>query len=336
VTAARFAKKVAAVAFDDTESISSVFIYDISSKQSVTVNLTNTMPTSGAIALSDDGTRLAFLGFEIEYLNPNQTRLYVWDVTAAQPKLLIKYVGGSSCEHITFSKNGQFIAFKTDTNVVVYDLSQNKVRWQANLGYVDYELAISEDGSRLVVGFTSLAMYEWDSGKQVYVQKWTTSIPNQYVCGADIANGKLAVGWTSYENLQPTVAYFDNIQSSTPKYVFNYGKSANLQDLVAQIVMVEDGTFFAVATWGNDTDINPTVRVFSGSQSNPVYTLATSGSAFSVDISKDPVTKGLHLVAGTKSVHANIQGRGGTFYYVELSDAGFVPTKMNKQQIPIH
>jgi hypothetical protein len=82
--------------------------------------------------------------------------------------------------------------------------------------------------------------------------------------------------------------------------------SGSFQESAVGGALSDNGSRFAVASWGEAGQVHPEVRVFDRSL-NLLDSIDTPGSPFCLDMTGD----GQYVVAGFKSVHANTFGNGG-------------------------
>ncbi len=76
----------------------------------------------------------------------------------------------------------------------------------------------------------------------------------------------------------------------------------------------EDGTLFVAASWGDQANTQPEVRIYDRTL-NLVGTIDPPGSPFDVDMTPD----GRYVLVGSKAVHANTFGNGGRTYAYETA-----------------
>lgn len=105
---------------------------------------------------------------------------------------------------------------------------------------------------------------------------------------------------------------FDSLSGAVVGSATTVGSGA-LQDGAAGSVLSDDGSVFAVATWGTLFNDHPEVRVFSRGGS-PLGSVDTIGSPMGLDISPD----GRLLIIGAKRTHANVVGAGGDVLLYEV------------------
>ncbi len=85
-----------------------------------------------------------------------------------------------------------------------------------------------------------------------------------------------------------------------------------------------DGTIFTVASWGDEVNTKPEVRIFDRSL-NEIGAIDTVGSPFGLDMTID----GRYVLVGAKSVHANTFGNGGMTYLYEVFEGDDCPADFN-------
>ena len=97
------------------------------------------------------------------------------------------------------------------------------------------------------------------------------------------------------------------------------GGDPDLQNSLRRAAMSADGRVLALASWGGNDPARPEVQVYDDMLSL-IGAIDLPGSAYALDLSAD----GHHLGVGTKAVHANTMGRGGSFisYAVPTSNVG--------------
>jgi hypothetical protein len=315
VAAQRNGNVVAAVSFDDQDINLKLAKWTAGSGKSTpdwSVDIAKSFPVETTLAISKDGKKIAVLTSLLEFMNPNNTRLYFFDATTSKLEQVVEHVFGA--RHLVMSADGGLIAFHANASIYVYNTQSKRFVWAEDVGYSDFNLAMSDDGQWLVAGFLSLDVYKWNG--QTYVPQWSSTLPEHYVETSAIANGNIVAAWSSFDAEQPVVQAYSLSKGSTPVWTYEYAVSTDLQDTPWSASITDDGKFAVVGTWGNLTDTNPEVRVWAMDSQQPIYTLKTSGSVFAVDIAQDVSNpKTLHITAGCKATHANTMGRGGDLYY---------------------
>lgn len=261
-----------------------------------------TFPTETTVAISKDGKKMAVLTSLLEFMNPNNTRLYLFDTSSSKIQQVVEQT--FYARHVVLSADGSLIAFHANSSIFVYNANTKQFVWNMNVGYSDFNLALSDDGKTLVTGFMSLDVYQWSDTAKTYQLSWSNALPNYYVETATIANGRIFVGWCAFDALQPAVQVY-NANSASPLWTFTYPQSDNLQDTPWSISATNDGNYFVVGTWGSLNATNPEIRVWKATSDKPIYELSAGGSVFAVDIAAGNTLGSINVVAGAKATHAN-------------------------------
>ena len=97
---------------------------------------------------------------------------------------------------------------------------------------------------------------------------------------------------------------------------WSYTGSGGFQNSAVTAQANQDGTVFAAASWGDQSNTEPEVRVFDRDL-NMIGSIDTLGSPFEMVMDRD----GRYVLVGSKAVHANTFGNGGRTYAYELDSA---------------
>ncbi len=201
--------------------------------------------------------------------------------------------------YIFDSGNNRILVYDTDAGEIIYTGTGS--------GGFDSH-AISGDGSAFAFGgFGTLKYYEWDGA--TYVWKFTHAVSGLVYCArCDLSTdgGVLAAAFYNYgTGLDFSVLSLDG---ATGDVLFqgDFTGGGGYQNYPADIRVTGDGSRIVYGGWGDQFNTNPEVMVFDG-DGVPAASIDTRGSVFSVDISTD----GQYVVSGSKSIHANVSGRGG-------------------------
>ncbi len=167
---------------------------------------------------------------------------------------------------------------------------------------------ISGNGDVLVVGGFSFQVYK-KSGA-TYNPIINFNAPTSWFSwGSAVSRDGSTVGALSHDYgagyLNTSVRIWD-VASTTLLGTVTTTGTGGLQDSAVYGVMSDNGQVFAVASWGAEDNNHPEVRVFNRNV-QLIDSIDTPGSPFGLDLSGD----GQHVLAGSKSVHANTFGNGG-------------------------
>lgn len=321
VAASRDATVFVSLSYDDTWSkiLLSKYTAD-NSKPDWTFEMNDHIPASHGVVVSADGSTIAVLATKLEFLNQNQTRLYLFKSGSNVPSHVWSGLGGAYTLEIT--ADGRYVAFHVMTYIYVMDTASTTLRWMSNnLGFYDAAMGFSEDGNYLAYGFTTLTVLKWNAQQAAYAKLWDSTPGSYFIESLDLNSETLAVGWASFTASQNRIQAFTP-RSSEPSWTVDYDQVSNgLQDIPSNIAVTEDGQYILVGSWGSQNKSNPEVRVFWKLSPNPIYTFSTAGSVFTVDIINGSAMYTLNAVVGCKLTHANQWGRGGAFYSI------FIPTR---------
>ncbi len=215
------------------------------------------------------------------------------------------------------SADGSTLYFSQDGIAHIFDVATQTVLFTTNIGSHFDSHAISGDGSVFAYGKFG-SMHVWERSGGTYINSITRTLVGQNYCARiDISDdgSTIAYAWYFYNpGLTVQVNALD-LTSNTITMTDTITGTGALQNVVAGVSCSADGSRFAVGLWGDEGDQAEEVRVYSSTQDAPLMTSNLPGSVLSIDISAD----GQRVVAGSKSVHANINGNGGQ---VDLLDTG--------------
>lgn len=113
--------------------------------------------------------------------------------------------------------------------------------------------------------------------------------------------------------LKTTTRVYD-VPTSTLLGSYNTEGTGSYQDAISGCAVSDDGSHFAVSSWGSQDNAHPEVMIFDRA-CQLIGSIDTPGSVFSVDVSPD----GKLVASGSKAVHANVFGRGGDTNLYEVA-----------------
>ncbi len=271
------------------------------------------------VAVSADGSTIAAIGRTSAY----RTFIIYFSANSGIP-LGMYWSTSSSCypRFIGLSAHGEYMALCDGSDVIVVNKAGGTERWHGTGGGSD-ALAMSEDGNYLAYGWTTLRMCQWNGS--VYQTLWTASGGTYYLnrCAFSADGSTFAAGWYHNNYDQNKIQLWD-VPSSTPAWTYLYTQSlGSYNDLPSDIALTQDGSYVAVASWGNEHNVNPELEVFAHDNgSAPAYTLDTPGSMWETDIVGS--AGAAYVITCGKHVHANNFGDGGDLYAVRLGNPASV------------
>jgi hypothetical protein len=167
---------------------------------------------------------------------------------------------------------------------------------------------ISGNGDVLVVGGFSLAVQRKINGFYTPVISFTTP-QNWFGAGLAVSRDGATVGVMSHNYatgyVERTVRMWD-VPSGLLLGQFAVGGSGNLQGSVSGGEMNDDGSIFAVSSWGTADNMFPEVLIFDRAM-QLIGSIDTIGSVFGLTMSAD----GAYIASGSKGTHANTMGNAG-------------------------
>jgi hypothetical protein len=267
------------------------------------------------VAISADGSTIAIL---VTDAATTTATLYWFDQASNVPLGIYTGDTGYFGRNLVISDNGAYMAFIGLAYGYVVERDTANVRFSQSMGATNDPIAISGDGQYLVYGWSTLYCRQWDGSQYSII--WTRpGGSGKYLSQIALsdANGVLATTWTSSGSRLITVDLHD-VTSSTPIWTYQYDlASGSYQEIAMDVDITHDGSYFAIASMGDEFNTNDEVHVFSSAASAPIATLDTPGSMFDVDIALGD-DDALYVAACGKNVHANESGRGGDRYLVRI------------------
>jgi hypothetical protein len=203
---------------------------------------------------------------------------------------------GSLCL-VTQSTNGRLIDTATVTEIFTAPGSGGGA-WHR----------ISGNGEVLALGGFSFHVYKKIG--PVYTQVTNFSTPTSWFgngVGISRDGSTVVVMSHNYSDYLQTVTRIIDVDTQALLGQHDTVGTGSLQDSVSGAEVSDDGSVIAVSSWGTQNNAHPEVMIFDH-DGVMIGSINTVGSPFSLDVSGD----GLSVSAGSKSVHANVNGNGGT------------------------
>ena len=209
---------------------------------------------------------------------------------------------GSLCL-VTQSTNGRLIDTATVTEIFTAPGSGGGA-WHR----------ISGNSEVLALGGFSFHVYKKIG--PVYTQVINFSTPTSWFgngIGISRDGSTVVVMSHNYSNYLETVTRIIDVDTQILLGQHDTAGAGSLQDAISGAEVSDDGSVIAVSSWGTQNNAHPEVMIFDRNGAM-IGSIDTVGSPFSLDVSGD----GLSVSSGSKSVHANINGSGGTVTTVHL------------------
>jgi len=210
--------------------------------------------------------------------------------------------------------------------VLVYDTVRGSFVLNATAGSFSNAqgFCVSSDGAYIGVGMMQL--YAWarqsDGSYIQIVNGMNLPVTGDYLLGACAisTSGIWGTAFEQYATYTQTAAALWQLNATGAylKGVFQSSvETSGLQDAIAVSAITADGTAWAYSSWGSASH-SPTVRLFStaskSSKLEPVWEFTTPGSVFWIDVARVSTSQ-VAVLSVTKSIHANIAGRGGSEFF---------------------
>jgi hypothetical protein len=270
-----------------------------------------------SVVVSPDASTIAL---SVTMQNPQFARLYLFDPDSPVPIATCDASEGTFARNLDITADGRYIAFIAGADAYVFDRDTQTTRWSGSMGASNDPIAISGDGNYLAYGWTMLYMREWTGS--TYDLLWTApgGAFRLRSCRFSFDASTFVAGWYhSSTHLQNRIQLYE-VPSSTPLWThLNAMGSGGYQDVPYEIAITATGGHLVVGSWGDQANTNAEVQIFERASSEPVLTVDTPGSVFSVDIAEDS-RGGVYAAACGKHVHANQTGRGGDLYSIRVTD----------------
>ncbi|MCK6449022.1 MAG: hypothetical protein L6Q99_21715 [Planctomycetes bacterium] len=182
-------------------------------------------------------------------------------------------------------------------------------------------VAISGDGS--VVGCnvaSGMALFEWNGTD--YVQTWYRDFPGSVRVDVSEDGTTMAYGTGGGYSGPYIVTECVDVLTKTVTMTEDITGIGQYGNWIEDVSISADGTRFVTASWGDEFDLVPEVRVYSKYESAPIQTLNLPGSAITVDLSRDAQW----IAVGSRPVHAQLPSIGGRVDLFRMGGSDFTMT----------
>jgi hypothetical protein len=275
----------------------------------------NLPASSRKVAASRDGSTIAAV--VSDSVSQNST-LYVFD--AATGAIRRMWTDSLRMDAVALTDNGSIALVTQDNRATLIDTATGDTIFSvtgSGAGSIYYP--ISGDGSVFVVSGFDFDVYVFDGTTYNRVIHFTQA--NSWFGGASTVSrdgstvgtfaGNFANGWLSGEVFLFDVASHNMLGS------YPVTGTGSFQGTPIGANSNDDGSVMAFASWGTQFHDWPEVMVFNRNV-ELIGQIDFPGSAFSVDVSSD----GQYVVGGSKAVHANQFGSGGSIELIQLQVTG--------------
>ncbi len=264
----------------------------------------------GAIKISRDGSTAA--AYMVDPVAGMST-LFVFDASSGDPISRTDFVGFGGWVDLTADGS---LAFLTDgQDGIVVDTATGDTKFQTSANGAGGRFNISATGNTLVLGSFDLRVFVRSGG--TWVSAFTYNAPTSWFgYGSTVSADDSTVGVISHDygaNYLKTSTRIFDVASHNLLGQYNTEGHGAYQDTAAGAAISDDGSRLVVASWGTQDNAHPEVMVFDR-QVNLIGSIDTTGSVFGLDMT----TNGRFVMSGSKSVHANVFGNGGTVTLLDL------------------
>lgn len=271
----------------------------------------NLPASSKKVAVSYDGSTVAAVVSDSVTLN---STLYVFEADTGDIRSM--RTDTLRMDAVDLTDDGSMALVTEDNLAVLVDTTNgNTIFSVAGSGAGNIFYRISGDGTVFVTDGFDLDVYKFDG--TTYQRVIHFSQASNWFGGASIVSrdgstvgsfaGNFANNWISGE-----VFLFD-VPSAQMIGSYPVSGTGMYQGTPVGAESNDNGTVMAFASWGTEFHDWPEVMVFNRSV-QLIGQIDFPGSAFSVDVSAD----GQYVVGGSKAVHANQFGSGGSIELIQL------------------
>ncbi|KAA0213994.1 MAG: hypothetical protein DYG94_03010 [Leptolyngbya sp. PLA3] len=294
----RFGVPVAVRAFSEANGATPLWTYNFGA------SFTNS--GQHAVDVNDDGSRIAACAYD-----GANTKLVLLDDTGTE-------IGSAAvagyCSGVELSGDGSRILVTAGATARLYAAAtMTEIYSLAASGSGGFH-RISRDGSAIAAGGFNIRAAREIAGVWTVVYNGTGS-SQWFGWGVALSGDGQTLFTVAHNYIQ---GYLPNehrlIDLSTGSQIdsWTYTGVGSLQNSVVGAEANDDGTIFVAASWGDQGNTQPEVRIFDRDLTM-IGSVDTFGSPFDVDMSPD----GRYVLVGSKGAHANNMGSGGNTYLYE-------------------
>ncbi|MBK7403098.1 MAG: hypothetical protein IPJ41_00345 [Phycisphaerales bacterium] len=268
---------------------------------------------SGAhgVSVNDDGTRVAACAYD-----GANTLLNILDGTSNT--VLVSASIAGYCSGVELSGDGSRVVVTAGDTARLYDTATLTEIYSLQTSGAGGFHRISRDGTAIACGGFNIRAAREIGG--VWQQVYAAGGSNDwfgYGIGLSGDGETLFVVSHDYaQNYLPNDHQIIDLTTGSVIATWSYTGTGSFQNTVVGAQVNDDGTVFACASWGDEGNTQPEVRIFDRSL-NMIGSIDSEGSPFDVQMSHD----GHYVLVGSKAVHANTFGNGGRTYAYENETA---------------
>jgi hypothetical protein len=261
---------------------------------------------SRVVKISRDGsTIVAGFSYYDQVLQQSFARAYFFN--AADGSVRSVWNGNGGITAVDVSDDGSTALITNDFNGRVIDTATGTQSFNTTGAGSGGWYVISGNGNTIVVGGFDMRVFRRVGSSWTNVINF--SAPNQWFAWgfAVSRDGNTVVSMSHmYLTYLETHTRAWDVPSGALLGTYSTAAGGSLQSSISGAACSDDGSTFAVSTWGSEDNAHPEVHIFDRGV-NLVGTIDTIGSVFALSMSPD----GRYVASGSKAAHANTFGNGG-------------------------
>ncbi len=276
----------------------------------------------GGAAVSDDGSIvLAWKG------DPNTGTLMVRTFDGAGNLLASGALASGTSHHARqtrLSDDGTRAYFNIGADAVIYDTLSGAEDYRHNIGASFDAHDLSGDGKRFAYGqFGYFRVYE-ESSPGVWSQAVSRSFSGSIYVGVVALDGDGSHCAFLKQRYSPAMDHFEvgvhDVVADLPLFSESWDAPGTAYQLSGRGAAMDDaGDYAAFGSWGDSLNATPEGMVYDVAAAALSCRLDSPGSAYAIALGPD----GDVAAMGTKAVHANTFGNGGSVFVVDAHDQDF-------------
>ncbi|MCF7810822.1 carboxypeptidase regulatory-like domain-containing protein [bacterium] len=221
---------------------------------------------------------------------------------------------------VNIAGNDDIVIVNGKYRFYVLDITNGNVLYEAPTYNTESEIAVSNDGSVLVISSLTGVLLVYLQDDNGYNEIWRyrfRGANSSWVstCAISADGSTIAAGTLDFyeDHYGGRLAIFDTFGNGEPLWIGD-----DLSDEVSNIALSRDGGIIAAVSWGDLEHQMPDLLVHEKFNSEPFYTLSTSGSINGVVLDDNAD----RIIIGGKGTHNRQFGRGGIVSMISLSLLG--------------
>lgn len=261
---------------------------------------------SRCIKISRDGSTVV-AGFNYYDQNTQQSFARAYIINAADGTQRSVWNGSGGITAVDISDDGSTALITNDFNGRVIDTATGTQTFNATGAGSGGWYVISGNGNTIVVGGFDMRVFKRVGTSWSNVINF--SAPNQWFAwGFAVSRDGNTVVSMSHMYLTYLETHTRAWDVPTGALLGTYSTTAGgaLQSSISGAACSDDGSSFAVSSWGSEDNAHPEVHIFDRNV-NLIGSIDTFGSVFALSMSTD----GRYVTSGSKAAHANNFGNGG-------------------------